>query len=461
MGAERLTSKRPDAAGFTALDARERIAKGELRATDYLAACLERIDAREDEVKAWRVFDRDLAMKRADEADAHRKTGRPIGPLHGIPVGIKDIIDTADLPTENGTVLDSGRRPRRDAVLVARLRAAGAIILGKTVTTELAYSTPRETRNPHDPTRTPGGSSSGSAAAVAAGMVPLAVGTQTAGSVIRPASFCGVVGYKPTFGLIPRTGVLLQAAPLDTIGVFARSVDDAALIADVLAGHDAGDPDSLVEAPPRLFELARSKPPLKPLFALVRQPTWDQAEPATREAFGELVDELGALCDETPLPDIFAEAAAAHRAVMTAGFARNLRRYHERGADELSPQLLSAIKEGLAVTAVQYLSALDWRDVLLAGLERIFERYDAIVTPAAIGEAPVGLASTGLPVFNSLWTLLGLPAVTLPLMQGPNGMPLGVQLVGRRGYDGRLLRTARWLAQHVVESEVVKSEAIS
>lgn len=460
MAAKGTTSRRPDAADFTALEARERLAKGEFGAGDYLAACLERIEAREDEVKAWRVIDRDLAKRQAENADAFRKSGRAIGPLHGIPVGIKDIIDTADMPTENGTVLDSGRRPRHDAVLVTRLRAAGAIILGKTVTTELAFFTPRETRNPHDSKRTPGGSSSGSAAAVAARMVPLAVGTQTAGSVIRPASFCGIVGFKPSFGMIARTGVLAQSAPLDTIGLFAHSVEDVALIGDVLAGHDAGDPDSTIEAPPRLLELARSKPPLKPLFGFVKQPAWDQAEPTTQEAFGELVEEIADQCDETPLPGIFAEGAAAHRAVMTAGFARNLRRYYERGADQLSPQLLDAIREGQAVTAVQYLSALDWRDVLNAGLERIFERYDAIVTPAAIGEAPVGLDATGLPVFNSLWTLLGLPAVTLPLMQGPNGLPLGVQLVGRRGFDGRLLRTARWLMQHIAECELKLSEAV-
>lgn len=449
-----------DLTRLTAIELRAGLDRGELKAVKVAEAFLAAIAARDQETKAWVTFEPDLVRAEAKRLDEYRGTGHAIGPLHGIPVGIKDIIDTAGMATENGTVLDRGRRPHQDAVVVTRLRAAGAIILGKTVTTELAYFTPRETRNPHDPTRTPGGSSSGSAAAVAACMVPLALGTQTAGSVIRPASFCGVVGFKPSFGMIPRTGVLQQSAPLDTIGVLARSVEDAALIADVLAGHDAGDPDSLLEAPPRLLELARSKPPLKPLFAFVKQPAWDQAEPTTQEAFGELVEELGEQCDETPLPNIFAEAAAAHRAIMTAGFARNLRRYHERGADQLSPQLLSAIEEGKAVTAVQYLSALDWRDVLHAGLERIFERYDAIVTPAAIGEAPVGLDSTGLPVFNSLWTLLGLPAVTLPLMQGPNGLPLGVQLVGRRGFDGRLLRTARWLTQHIVEGEFRLSEAV-
>lgn len=449
-----------DLTRLSAVELAAGLARGALKALKVAEACLATIAARDPEIKAWVSIDPDLVRAQAKRLDEARSTGRGIGPLHGVPVGVKDIIDTADMPTENGTVLDSGRRPRRDAVLVSRLRAAGAIVLGKTVTTELAYFTPRETRNPHDVTRTPGGSSSGSAAAVAAGMVPLAVGSQTAGSVIRPASFCGVVGYKPSFGLIPRTGALLQAAPLDTIGVLARSVEDAALLADVLAGHDAGDPDSRLEAPPRLLELARSKPPLKPLFGFVKQPAWDQAETSTREAFGELVDELGEQCDETPLPNVFAEAAAAHRTIMTAGFARNLRHYHARGADQLSPQLLAAIEEGQAVTAVQYLTALDWRDVLHAGLERIFERYDAIVTPAAIGEAPVGLDATGLPVFNTLWTLLGLPAVTLPLMQGPNGMPLGVQLVGRRGYDGRLLRTARWLMQHVIEGESRLSQAV-
>ncbi|HEX2256523.1 MAG TPA: amidase [Afifellaceae bacterium] len=440
----------PDPADLTAVEASERLARGELRATDYAGAYLKRIDAREEEVKAWRFVDRDLAMKRAEAAEAHRKRGRPVGPLHGVPVGLKDIIDTNDMPTENGTVIDAGRRPRKDAALVARLRAAGAIILGKTVTTELAYFTPRETRNPHDPGRTPGGSSSGSAAAVAAGMVPLAVGTQTAGSVIRPASFCGVVGFKPSFGVIPRTGVLQQSAQLDTVGVFARSVEDAALIGDVLAGHDEGDADSRLEAQPRLLELARSKPPLKPLFAFVKLPQWDEAEGTTQEAFAELADELGELCDEVPLPSILGEAAAAHRTLMLAGFARNLRKYYDRGRDQLSARIVEAIEEGQSLTAVQYLSALDWREVLYAGVERIFDRYDAILTPAAPGEAPAGLESTGNPVFNAPWTLLGMPAVTLPLMQGPNGLPLGVQLVGRRGFDGRLLRTARWLTERIL-----------
>lgn len=448
--ADRTILGLPDPTELTAVEASERLARGELRATEYAEACFKRIDAREEEVRAWRFIDRDLVRKRASAAESHRKGGRTVGPLHGVPVGLKDIIDTADMPTENGTAIDSGRKPRNDAALVARLRAAGANILGKTVSTELAYFTPGETRNPHDPSRTPGGSSSGSAAAVASGMVPLAVGTQTAGSVIRPASFCGVVGFKPSFGVIPRTGVLRQSAPLDTIGVFGRSVEDVALIGDVLAGYDEGDPDSLLEAPPRLLELARAKPPLPPLFAFVKQPEWGEADATTQEAVAELADELGDHCDEVPLPSIFGEAAAAHRTLMTAGFARNLRPYYDRGRDRLSARLVEAIEEGQKVTAVAYFSALDWREVLYAGIERIFDRYDAILAPAAIGEAPEGLESTGNPVFNAPWTLMGMPAITLPLMQGPNGLPLGIQLIGRRGYDGRLLRTARWLSERIL-----------
>jgi Asp-tRNA(Asn)/Glu-tRNA(Gln) amidotransferase A subunit family amidase len=445
--------KLPDPAGLAAVDANERLVRGELRPAEYVEACLKRIDERESEIHAWRILDRDLVAKQVEAIDAHRKSGRPLGALHGLPVGLKDIIDTRDWPTENGTAIDAGRRPKRDATIVSRLRAAGAIIMGKTVTTELAYYTPNETTNPHDPSRTPGGSSSGSAAAVAAHMVPLAVGTQTNGSVIRPASFCGVVGFKPSHGLIPRTGLLTQSPPLDTVGVFARSVEDAALVADVLAGHDAGDPDTRIEAPPRLLDLARSRPPLKPLFAFVKQPVWDQAEASTQEAFAELTGELGDQCDEVPLPDLFAEALPAHAALMLAGFARNLNPYYERGRDQLSERMRSAIEDGQKITAVQYLRALDWRDVLYAGLEKVFERYDAIITPAAPGEAPSGLDSTGNPAFCTLWTLLGVPAISLPLMQGPNGLPIGVQLVGPRGNDGRLLRTARWLVEFLESSE--------
>jgi Asp-tRNA(Asn)/Glu-tRNA(Gln) amidotransferase A subunit family amidase len=425
------------------------IAAGTLRSAELVQACLERIAASDEAVQAWARLDADYALQQARERDELRAAGRPVGPLHGVPVGLKDIIDTADMPTENGTVLDAGRKPRRDATLVSRLRAAGAVILGKTVTTELAFYAPGKTHNPHDPDRTPGGSSSGSAAAVAAGQVPLAVGTQTNGSVIRPASFCGVVGYKPTHGMISRHGLLCQSPPLDTVGVFAHSVEDAALLAEVIAGYDPADPDTRPAAPPQLLQTARSEPPVRPSFALVKGPTWDAADAVTRDGFAELQEFLGDACDEVELPSAFAGVHDLQRLLMVAGFAKNLAPYYEKGRDRLSGVMRSAIEEGRQVLAVDYLLALDWIEVLNAGLAEIFERYDAILTPAAVGEAPKGLDATGDPTFCTLWTFCGTPAVTLPLLQGEAGLPIGVQLVGPRDDDARLLRSARWLTAAV------------
>jgi Asp-tRNA(Asn)/Glu-tRNA(Gln) amidotransferase A subunit family amidase len=283
--------------------------------------------------------------------------------------------------------------------------------------------------------------------------VPVAVGTQTAGSIIRPASFCGVVGFKPSHGLVSRSGVLTLAPQLDTVGVFARTIEDVALAADALAGFDAADPDTRPEAPPNLFELATGAPPVRPDIAFVKGPAWEQADPATQQGFEELLAALGDACDEVELPEFFDQAAPAHRQVMTAGFARHLRHYSERSREGLSDTLCGAIEEGHELRAVDYLSALDWREVLNSGLERIFDRYDAILTPAAAGEAPAGLSSTGSPAFCTLWTFCGVPAVSLPLLEGPNGLPVGVQLVGRRGHDGRLLRTARWLVDYLAKTE--------
>ena len=429
-----------------ARDLRDCIADGRLSAADLASACLKRIEAVEPRVQAWTFLDGDLAMRQAKALDALRDAGGAGGPLHGLPVGVKDIIDTHDMPTQNGTAVDTGRQPGADATLVARLRAAGALVLGKTVTTELATFRPGKTRNPHDPERTPGGSSSGSAAAVAAGMVPLAIGTQTYGSVIRPASFCGSIGFKPTHGLIPRTGVCLLAAPLDTIGVFARNVADAALIAEALIGPDAADPDARrAAAAPGLLDICLSEPPTAPALAFVRTPMWDEAEPDTQEGFARLVTALGKQCTAVTLPKMFGEWQAAHRALMLAGMARNLEPYYRKAKDRLSDMLRGMIEAGQTVPATDTLAALDLREALNACLNELLERYDAIITPAAPGEAPRGLDTTGNPVFNGLWTLCGMPAVSLPLMRGANGLPIGVQVVGRRGDDARLLRSARWL----------------
>lgn len=449
MAADRTAAAPVDPADLTAIEARDRIVRGELRAAELTAACLTRIDEREADLHAWAFVDPGLARQAADGLDRYRASGQPLGLLHGLPIGVKDIIDTADMPTENGTPLDAGRRPERDATLVARLRGQGAVILGKTVTTELAFYAPGPTRNPHDTDRTPGGSSSGTAAAVAAGMVPLAIGTQTNGSVIRPASFCGVVGFKPTHGLIPRTGVLRHSAPLDTIGTFARTVEDAALLADAIAGHDGADADTAPAAPPAILQTALSEPPVRPLLAFVKSPAWERAEPATRDAFAELVAALDEAVREIALPDIFETGTDTLRKLMMAGFAKNLAGYYERGRDRLSAVMRAAIEEGRSVSAPDYLTALDWRAALNHGLDQLFGTYDAILTPAAAGEAPQGLDSTGDPAFCTLWTLCGTPAISLPLLVGETGLPLGVQLVGARGNDGRLLRTARWLVHHL------------
>jgi Asp-tRNA(Asn)/Glu-tRNA(Gln) amidotransferase A subunit family amidase len=302
---------------------------------------------------------------------------------------------------------------------------------------------PRGTRNPHDPAHTPGGSSSGSAAAVGAGMIPLAIGSQTNGSVIRPASFCGIVGYKPTFGMIPRTGVLGQCRPLDTIGVFGRSVVDVALLADALAGHDPGDPDTHPSRSPDLLADALIDLPTPPKLAFVEGPAWDRAEPETQRAFATLADSLGN-CVKAALPDAFAESAAVMHALTHVGFARNYGTYYERGADRLSPFMRDAIEQGRRIPDTEHRAALERQAQMREALGTMFDEYDTIVTPAATGEAPRDLSQTGDPAFCSPWSLCGVPAISLPLLTGPHGLPVGVQLVGRAGADRSLLQTARW-----------------
>jgi Asp-tRNA(Asn)/Glu-tRNA(Gln) amidotransferase A subunit family amidase len=426
------------------------IREGLVSSEQLVEACLTRVREIDAAVQAWAFLDPDHALAQARAADELRLSGRPIGPLHGVPVGLKDIIDTADMPTENGSVLHAGRTPSRDASVVAMLHAAGAVIMGKTVTTEFATRSPGKTRNPHDPEHTPGGSSSGSAAAVAAGMVPLALGSQTTGSTIRPASYCGVYGFKPTHGLIPRHGMLLLSRTLDHVGLFARTVEDLALLAAQLAGADERDPDTRPRARIPFVEVAAEEPPLPPMFAFVKTPLWERADEDTRAAFAELTEHLGERVEEV---ELFPSAAAAwdwHTTISEAEIAVNLEREWATGRDRLSEPLRARIERGRRVLAVDYQRAVARIQPLQESFLELFEqRYDAILTPAAFGTAPKGLASTGDPAFCALWTLCGMPAVSLPLMQGANGLPLGVQLVGPRYGDARLLRTARWLVGQV------------
>ncbi len=307
---------------LTATQAVADIARGAMSAEEYTSACLDRIEAVEGDVQAFVQLDPEHALAQARALDAHKASGGRIGPLHGIPVGIKDIFDTADFPTECGSPILAGRRPETDAAVVARLREAGAVIIGKTVTTEFAYFHPGKTRNPRDMNRTPGGSSSGSAAAVAAGMVPLAIGSQTNGSMIRPAAFCGVFGVKPSHGLISRAGALTLSRTLDHVGAFARSIEDLALILDCVVGQDPADPDTRPYAAPAFRAGAAEPPPLPPSFALVRTPMWDKADADARNALEDLARELNAR--EVDLPDDFRAAWPAQRAIMAAEMAHNL-----------------------------------------------------------------------------------------------------------------------------------------
>lgn len=436
---------------FSIRDFAAAVREGRTTCEDMVSACLDRIRAADPDVEAWAFLDPDYALDQARRADAARQQGQSLGPLHGVPVGIKDIIDTEDMPTEDGTVLHQGRRPDHDATVVSLLRAAGAVIMGKTVTTEFAVYHPGKTRNPHDPNRTPGGSSSGSAAAVAAGMVPLAIGSQTNGSVIRPAAYCGVVGYKPSHGTISRHGVLHMSYALDHLGVFAASVEDAAGLAELLMAYDPQDPDMRPSARPELARTALEDPPLPPRLAFVKSPVWDQAEPDTQAAFAELVEFLGDRAVEMELPSVFDEAVELHRTIMEADIAVSFAPDYERGKDRLSAVLREMIERGQRVPAGDYIRAVARIPLLNGAVEPFYDAFDAILTPATTGEAPRGLDSTGSPVFCTIWTLLGAPAVTLPLLQGPDGLPLGVQLVGRRGDDARLLRTARWLSDQVLK----------
>ena len=434
---------------FSAGDAARAIRDGAFSSEELVAACLARVREVDRNVEAWAFLDPEYALQQARALDQHRSEGGSLGPLHGVPVGIKDIIDTVDMPTESGTVLHAGRTPARDATVVTMLRAAGAVIMGKTVTTECATYTPGKTRNPHNPEYTPGGSSSGSAAAVAAGMVSLALGSQTNGSVIRPAAFCGVYGFKPTHGLITRHGVLKLSRALDHVGVFARTLEDIALACELLVGGDERDPDTRPRARIPFRDIAAAEPPLPPMLAFIKTPLWERTDEETQEAFAELTQAVDGRVVEVDLPASSLAALDLHRTIMEAEMAASLAAEYDLGRDRLSESLRAQLERGRTLTAFEYQEALARIPLLNDGFTELFERCDAILTPAAAGTAPRGLESTGDPSFCTLWTLCGMPAITLPLMRGSNGLPLGVQLVAPRDGDARLLRTARWLVAQV------------
>jgi len=419
---------------LSATDMAAKIASGEVSSEALIRACLARIDEREAGVHAWAAIDREGAISAGREADKARLlSAGKLGPLHGVPFAVKDIISTAELPTEYNSAIYRGHRPGSDAPVVMTLRAAGAVVLGKTETVEFAaHGRNPVTRNPHDFARTPGGSSAGSAAAVADLMVPLALGTQTGGSVIRPGAYCGCIGFKPTYGTVSTEGVKLFSSTLDTVGWYARTVADIRLVAGILEIAD----DQFPQAPA----------PSSLRIGVCRTPYWDRALPATRGAIEEAARRFakaGAKVEDAELDPAFADYNELKEIVMRAegrfAFLNLQRAYPEK----LSPGIRKRMDR---IPNRKLREALDKAASLRPVFDRFAGGYDAILTPSTTGEAPIGLESTGDPIFNGMWTLLHAPCLTLPGLTGPEGLPVGVQLVGPRYADGALLAVAETTA---------------
>ncbi len=419
---------------------------------DLAHACLKRAQKLEPDIAAWVWLKPDAIVEKARELDRHLHIGKTSGDLFGVPLAIKDIIDVQGVPTRMGLTAFEGYVPDKSARVVHRLEEAAALIFGKTVTAELAYLNPGATRNPWNLAHTPGGSSSGSAAAVAARCVPAAIGTQTNGSVIRPAAFCGVVGYKPSSGLISRVGILKFSHTLDQVGIFARQVVDVALVTSAVIGHTPDDADSLSD-----FALVPRNLEPKPLFqpprlAAVRSPVWHLASKDQQDNFTQTVAMLrkaGASVEPAVLPDFFNRAHAIHRAIMYYEGARAFAALPAQQRDRLSKEINRLINEGLLINEPAYHTALEERTRLQGELNEFIRLYDAIITPPARGEAPATLDETGDPTFCTIWTLCGAPAITIPSGLGARGLPLGLQLVGGYLQDARLLQVAQWCAQRL------------
>ncbi|UOD51302.1 amidase [Orrella daihaiensis] len=430
---------------LTAVAIREMVASGQHTAEELAQAFLDYAEPLEEKLHAFAYLNREAVMVQAQILDRGRAIGGDLGKLAGVPIALKDAIDTFDMPTEFGSASLAGRQPRWDAKVAKLLRNQGAIIFGKTAMPAFCLGQPAQTRNPHNLEHTPGGSSSGSAAAVAAGMVPVAIGTQTAGSVIRPASFCGVIGFKPTRGLISRSGLQPLCDTIDQVGVFGRNIEDVALVAQTLIAADDDDATTKGVLPRVLVDTALSEPPFKPKFVFVKTPQWEQMDPEAREAFDALAEAMG---EETPtieLPTVANTGIDNLKILMDAEFAVAMDEHMRHSGEQVDERTKSIVERGRQVNAFDYLKAKRAIEPVTAGFDEFFERFDAIITPASLGPAPKGLDSTGDSVMNALWSYTGMPAITLPLLQSEAGLPIGIQLVGARHDDARLLRTANWL----------------
>ena len=419
---------------ISAVNALEMMQKGEITSEEYVTAFLEHIKNREPEVGAWIFLDPEMALQQAREADKRRRDKIP-GKLNGLPIGIKDIIDTKDMPTENGSLIHKDRRPPEDAHLVKLLRDAGAVIMGKCVTTEFALSAPGKTKNPKDLECTPGGSSSGSAAAVSDYMIPLAIGSQTGGSVLRPASFTGILGLKPTFGTISRSGMSPISERLDHPGIYANSIDDIRLVASVILSYDKKDLD--MDSNYSFRNASNLKKPLK--FAFIKGPVWGSGDQDMQEKIKQFVDNSNLEIASVELGDDFMEAARCHEIIMNGSISRSLANYYENNKSKLHPFTITRFESGKSVSTNSYIDAIEKAKKMKQTLSEIFLKFDAIITPAAPGQAPRDLMNTGNAIFNGYWTMLGVPAISLPLLEGTDGLPIGIQVITSWNKEAELL----------------------
>ena len=412
---------------------------------------IDRINKFEKDVKAWVHFDKKLLLEKAAESDDHLRSGKPLGPLHGVPVAIKDIIGTVDMPTECGTVIRKGKSYSQNAEIVDLLHAAGALIMGKTATSELAYLGPPKTTNPHDYSRTPGGSSSGSAAAVASFMAPVSIGSQTGGSVIRPASYCGVVGYKPSYGLISRNGVLKTSFSLDHIGLFGRSVEDVALLAKVLIKKDPNDSATIYYSPENMLAETKKGPLFEPKFIFYKTDHWKIIDKKSRESFEYFIKSFSKNIEVFDTPSYFKDIHKYHQIIHETDLANNFSLYYKKFKNKLSKYMQTAIANGNKHSAKEYAEAIDFMKRSYESYKEVFEGYHGVLSPSSPGVAPKGLKSTGTAEFNRVWSYLGTPCISLPLLEGENNLPLGVQLIGDRYDDHRFLGVAKWLEKECQE----------
>ncbi len=438
---------------LSALEIIEKTKKGEISSVEVAKSFIDRIEKFENKIKAWAFFDKKFFLEKAQEKDEWRLSGKPLGPLHGLPVAIKDIFKTEDMPTQYGTPIRENYQSRDDAKVVSILRSAGAIIMGKTVTTELAYFDPGKTTNPHDYSRTPGGSSSGSAAAVASFMAPIAIGSQTNGSTIRPASYCGVVGYKPTYGLVSRDGALAQSFLLDQVGVIARNVEDVALCSSVIIKKDLEDKSTISYPTEDFLNRVQAKPFFEPQLIFIATSKWKNLDDDAKKDFEKFLKKIDKQVTIYSNPSYFEKIFDYHKIIHETDMAYNFLSTYEKHKKKIGKKMIEAIERGLSYKAKDYAEAVDQMAIIYDTFKEAFHHYHAIITPATTGYAPKGLSYTGSPEFCTTWTYLGMPAITLPLIEGSAKLPLGVQLVGEKLDDTRLLQTANWLLKKIKKND--------